>query len=123
MTSWTEEQEIKIKRFYDNELPSKQFYCKECQAFSPTSICNSCGKPELDLKCILYTEDSCKHSGYVIPQRCPVCGEMICPDCGSHNIQIVSRVTGYLSPVSNWSKGKQQELFDRTRNSIPVRGF
>lgn len=36
-----------------------------------------------------------------------------CPKCGSENVDHLSRITGYLQPVSGWNKGKQQELLDR----------
>jgi hypothetical protein len=118
MTLWTENQELLIEKYLKNEITPKKYWCEACGVFSEASICNTCGQPNLDLKCILYSKDSCKHTGYLIPQKCPICNELMCPECGGHNIQVVSRVTGYLSPVGNWSKGKQQELFDRTRHNI-----
>jgi ribonucleoside-triphosphate reductase len=40
-----------------------------------------------------------------------------CPSCGQQNKQIecevYSRVVGYLRPVNQWNKGKQQEFNDR----------
>lgn len=37
-----------------------------------------------------------------------------CPRCGSHNIEHLARVTGYLSTdVSNMNKGKQSEVHER----------
>jgi len=49
---------------------------------------------------------------------CPSCGEFTCA-CGSHDIEITSRITGYLSALSGWNRGKYQEFKDRTRyNSI-----
>jgi len=41
-----------------------------------------------------------------------------CPNCGSSNIDYISRVTGYLQAVSGWNSGKKQELIDRVRYSI-----
>lgn len=46
---------------------------------------------------------------------CPVCGAFVCPDCMNHNVDIVSRVTGYLSNVKGWNASKQQEFTDRQR--------
>jgi anaerobic ribonucleoside-triphosphate reductase len=43
-----------------------------------------------------------------------MCGEAVCPECGSHDVTQISRVTGYLQDVSGWNAGKQQELKDRT---------
>ena len=47
-----------------------------------------------------------------------LCGKPVCPECGSHDVVQVSRVTGYLQDVSGWNAGKQQELKDRTRYSV-----
>ena len=41
-----------------------------------------------------------------------------CPNCGSGNVDYISRVTGYLQAVSGWNAGKKQELLDRKRYSI-----
>ena len=41
-----------------------------------------------------------------------------CPKCGSENVDHLSRITGYLQPVSGWNKGKQQELKDRKHYNV-----
>ena len=41
-----------------------------------------------------------------------------CPNCGSTNVEHLSRVTGYLQDVSGWNAGKQQELKDRKRYKV-----
>ena len=46
---------------------------------------------------------------------CPICGNPVCPDCMNHNVEIISRVTGYLSTVSGWNEAKKQEFEDRNR--------
>ncbi|MBN1486005.1 MAG: hypothetical protein JW981_00100 [Anaerolineae bacterium] len=33
--------------------------------------------------------------------------------------EVYSRIVGYLRPVQNWNKGKQQEFKDRTTFNIP----
>ena len=38
-----------------------------------------------------------------------------CPNCGSTNVEQLSRVTGYLQAVSGWNAAKKQELEDRKR--------
>jgi|GEM_PF-1746838 len=43
--------------------------------------------------------------------------EQKCSHCGSHNVELVTRVTGYFSKVGGWNKGKLAELKDR-RNAI-----
>ena len=42
-----------------------------------------------------------------------------CPECGSTNIDIIQRITGYLvGSVSNWNSGKKAELKDRVTHDI-----
>lgn len=50
---------------------------------------------------------------------CPICGEPCCPECKSHDVAQISRITGYLQEVGGWNAGKQQELKDRHRVNIP----
>jgi anaerobic ribonucleoside-triphosphate reductase len=38
-----------------------------------------------------------------------------CPNCGSKEVDHISRITGYLQAVSGWNKAKAQELKDRKR--------
>lgn len=45
---------------------------------------------------------------------CQNCGEFTCA-CGSHDVELTSRITGYLSALSGWNRGKSQEFKDRTR--------
>lgn len=49
---------------------------------------------------------------------CEVCGEACCPDCLSHNVQQISRVTGYMGDIAGWNAGKKQEFKDRKRHQI-----
>lgn len=46
---------------------------------------------------------------------CEICGEAICPVCGSHDVVSISRVTGYLQEVNGYNAGKKQEIKDRSR--------
>lgn len=48
----------------------------------------------------------CPNHGYIPGkhERCPQCGE----EC-----EVYSRIVGYLRPVEQWNKGKQQEFADR----------
>jgi ribonucleoside-triphosphate reductase len=38
-----------------------------------------------------------------------------CPNCGSVDVDHISRITGYLQAVSGWNSAKRQELKDRKR--------
>jgi ribonucleoside-triphosphate reductase len=39
-----------------------------------------------------------------------------CEYCGSHEVEGITRITGYFTKVSSWNKGKRGELRDRYRN-------
>lgn len=39
-----------------------------------------------------------------------------CPNCGSTNVEQMTRVTGFFSKVGSWNKGKIAELADRYRS-------
>jgi ribonucleoside-triphosphate reductase len=61
-------------------------------AFSPEfTTCNSCGKTVRGIK------DKCVN-------------------CGSTEIECMTRITGYFSKISGWNKGKLGELADRYKN-------
>ena len=49
---------------------------------------------------------------------CPKCHEPMCPECFSHDVVGISRVTGYLSDVGGWRKSKLAELEDRQRYDL-----
>jgi len=57
----------------------------------------------------------CAHDTHESVILCPVCNDPVCPECGSHDVVGVSRVTGYLSDVSGWRASKKAEFKDRTR--------
>ncbi len=61
-------------------------------AFSPEfTICNACNRTSRGLS------DACPH-------------------CRSHEVDGITRITGYFTKVSSWNKGKLGELKDRYRN-------
>ncbi|MEW5801561.1 MAG: anaerobic ribonucleoside-triphosphate reductase [bacterium] len=41
-----------------------------------------------------------------------------CSYCGSHEVDGITRITGYFTKVSSWNKGKRGELNDRFRNEL-----
>jgi len=49
---------------------------------------------------------------------CPICDNGMCNICKNHNVQQISRVTGYMSVVSGFNEGKKQELRDRKRYNV-----
>ena len=54
--------------------------------------------------------------------NCKACGRTYrgllenCPTCGSDDIEMITRITGYFTKLSAWNKGKLAELKDRNRN-------
>lgn len=57
--------------------------------------------------------------------RCLSCGYEdgstkfdVCPNCGSHNVDVIERITGYLvGTVSRWNDGKKDELRHRVSHT------
>lgn len=81
-------------------------------------LCPECHEP-VEAACSLDTMD-CNHEVVSGIKVCPECGEFVCPECGNHNVEVISRITGYLSPVSNWNTSKKNELINRNRYSVGV---
>lgn len=80
------------------------------------NTCPKCGK-NVVLMCINDTPD-CNHEITSGIKVCNICGEFVCPICGCHDVTPVSRITGYLSPVSAWNNAKKQELKDRVHYEV-----
>ncbi|GAB6061571.1 anaerobic ribonucleoside-triphosphate reductase [Deferrisoma palaeochoriense] len=40
-----------------------------------------------------------------------------CPQCGSDDVEGITRITGYFTKISSWNKGKIGELHDRQRTA------
>lgn len=80
-------------------------------------VCADCGVELIPL-CASDHKCTCISTIHQGTAYCPKCGQPMCTECGSHDVNVVSRVTGYLSDVTGWNRGKQQELKDRHRVSI-----
>jgi ribonucleoside-triphosphate reductase (formate) len=46
--------------------------------------------------------------------------EIKCPQCGSKNVDGISRVVGYFSLIKNWNKSKQGELKARKKGNYKL---
>jgi anaerobic ribonucleoside-triphosphate reductase len=42
----------------------------------------------------------------------------MCPECGSHDVAQLTRITGYINDVAGFNNGKAQEVKDRVRSNI-----
>lgn len=67
---------------------------------------------------VVYNHAKCAKELVPTTKACPICGSPVCPDCMNHNVQQLSRVTGYLGTVSGWNESKKQEFRDRNRYEI-----
>ncbi|HJX56069.1 MAG TPA: anaerobic ribonucleoside-triphosphate reductase [Methanoregula sp.] len=117
---WTAEQKNlanKFKTIDDIPEEERKYKCHTCHLIVDEKPCPNCGETHLEVMCPL---DHCHCNHEIISgiEYCPLCGKPVCPECGSHDVVQVSRVTGYLQDVSGWNAGKQQELKDRMRYSI-----
>jgi hypothetical protein len=118
--NWTSEQRELAKKYRSpEEIPveERRYKCHTCYHIVDETPCPNCGETNLEIMCPL---DHCNCSHHIIEsiEYCPLCGAAICPECGSHDVEQISRVTGYLQAVGGWNAGKQQELKDRARYSV-----
>jgi len=118
--NWTSEQ-LKLAKQYvsldDLPVEGRRYKCHTCHKIVDEIPCPSCGESLLETMCPL---DHCHCSHHIVEriEYCPLCGQPVCPECGTHDVSQVSRVTGYLADVAGWNQGKQQELKDRTRYAV-----
>ena len=61
-------------------------------------------------------KEGCQYWTFNIPNcQCNECNYIsktpfsVCPKCGSTNVSLYERIIGYLTKISNWSDGRQQE--------------
>jgi len=111
----------KIAERYKNleDIPGaeRRYKCHTCHLIVDETPCPKCGEEHLEIMCPL---DHCHCSHEILSgiDYCPLCRAAVCPECGSHDVVQISRVTGYLQDVSGWNAGKQQELKDRVRYTV-----
>ncbi|MDK2974506.1 MAG: hypothetical protein PWP08_877 [Methanofollis sp.] len=117
---WSDEQLAlarKYRKIEDVPEDERRYKCHTCSHVVETKPCPVCGETELEIMCPL-DHTHCSHEIVSGIEYCPLCGEPVCPECGSHDVSQISRVTGYLQDVSGWNAGKQQELKDRVRYTV-----
>lgn len=103
-----------------NKLPDelKRYKCPVCHlACFNTPVCPACGYKESMMMCPL-DHCHCSHPKTEGLAYCPICDMPMCPECGSHDVFQLSRVTGYIQDVGGWGEGKKAELRDRVRCNI-----
>lgn len=117
---WTPAQRALAEKYrHPEDIPveERRYKCHTCHLIVDSVPCPNCGEAHLPVMCPL---DHCHCSHEIVTgiEYCPLCGVAICPECGSHDVVQISRVTGYLQDVSGWNAGKQQELKDRVRYTV-----
>ena len=100
-----------------------KYKCHDCLTIVDELPCPNCGSETPVIMCPLDHPCTCfdeVHDGIAF---CPMCQESICPQCGSHDVAAMSRVTGYIQDIGGWNIGKRQELKDRVRVHVnPQKG-
>ena len=133
MVHWVKRQLEAIenyKKLEDVPVEEREYKCygEKCYVtlkksdLLPDGSCPICkSKSDLVQMCPADNPEGC--SGHTVVsgfEVCPICGEFVCPECGSHDVEVASRVTGYLSSVKNWAAGKLQEFMDRKRHTVTL---
>jgi len=103
-----------------SKLPDalKRYKCPICMAAGFTEKeCPDCGNANNVLMCPL-DHCHCHHDVTEGVHCCPICGAYVCPECGSHDVAVLTRVTGYIQDLAGFNAGKEQEVKDRHRVCI-----
>ena len=117
--------DIKVKSLDEIPMNERRYKCFSCWKIFSVDHCANvndprcpiCGTPEVKQMCPM-DHTKCVHEVFPYSILCPICGEPVCPECGSHDVEVMSRVTGYLQDLSGWNAGKQQEFKDRVRYTL-----
>lgn len=80
--------------------------------------CPECGSTNLEKHCERDVPCHCAKTIHESVKFCDVCGHVVCPECGCHDVEAISRITGYLNAVEGFNNAKKQELKDRQRYTI-----
>lgn len=97
-----------------------RYKCMHCKIVIPEGAlvggdCPQCNSTHNLVEMCPNDNITCDHGITEGIAYCELCGQEMCPVCKCHDVETVSRVTGYLSATSGWAAGKKQELKDRTR--------
>jgi hypothetical protein len=96
----------------------KEYKCDRCYHIVTVSdVCPVCGNTNLTEMCPNDT-CNCTHSPMGGIAFCDICGEPVCPTCGSHDVLQLSRITGYVQDTKGWNAGKREELKLRHRYAL-----
>lgn len=102
-------------------MSERWYRCKRCflilyEKDLEDGCCPVCGEiPEVPCE---KDVPFCPHDIVESIAFCPVCGEGVCPKCGCHDVEQLTRITGYIQSVDGFNEGKRQEVKDRNRYDI-----
>lgn len=105
-------------------LADRRYKCTSCftAAILHTALdngaCPVCGDATALIPMCPLDHCHCSHDIVERIEYCPLCGAAVCPECGSHNVLQLSRVTGYIQDVAGFNAGKAQEVKDRVRTNV-----
>lgn len=97
----------------------KRWKCGACYTIVDEYPCPCCGeKVAIEEMCPADHVCTCNQEVHETLAYCPLCGKAMCPECGSHDVAQLTRITGYINDVAGFNNGKAQEVKDRVRNNI-----
>ena len=104
-----------------SRLVNFMYKCNVCKLAIPDEFLDGESCPECGAIVVKMCENDkagCNCGVVAGLKVCEICGEFMCPECGCHEVNPVSRVTGYLQDVSGWNLAKKTELINRYRYEV-----
>jgi hypothetical protein len=97
----------------------KRWKCNACYTIVDEYPCPCCGeRSAIEEMCPNDHVCTCSQEVHETLAYCPLCGKATCPECGSHDVCQLTRITGYINDIAGFNNGKAQEVKDRVRNNI-----
>ena len=100
-----------------SEKYAQRYKCPICYKIIDEYPCPECGYTDPIPMCPKDHVCTCLNPISEKIRFCPECGDAICP-CGSHDVEVHTRITGYINALSGFNAGKAQEVKDRIRNNV-----
>jgi RNA polymerase subunit RPABC4/transcription elongation factor Spt4 len=98
--------------------------CNACYTIVDENPCPVCGEKSAIVKmCPNDCVCTCLADVKERLAYCPICGQGMCPTCGSHDVAQLTRITGYINDVAGFNNGKAQEVKDRVRSDVVSGSF
>jgi hypothetical protein len=95
------------------EIPShlKRYKCYNCFTILNSEQvvdgkCTNCGDSDHIILMCPIDHNRCSHTLTTTTEKCPVCGDAICPQCGDHNVLVAARTTGKYCQASQSNNKK-----------------